>query len=56
MRKESKKKTDKLAELYAEAGDLLAAMEGSAIAGLRKEAPHKSSPRKGEARGKGGRR
>ena len=37
MRKESKKKTDKLAELYAEADDLLAAMEGSAIAGLKAE-------------------
>jgi len=50
------KKERRLARLYTEANDLLAEMERSAIAGLKKEAPHKSSPRKGEARGKGGRR
>ena len=47
MRKESKKKTDKLAGLYTETNDLLANMERSAIAGLRKET-HKTSLRKGE--------
>ena len=58
--KEKKKRTDMLAKLYGETNDLLAEMERSAIAGLklglRKEAPHKSSPRKEEAEGKGGRR
>ena len=34
------------------ADDLLAEMGRSAIAGLRKETPHKSSPRKREAGGK----
>ena len=57
-----KKRTDILAKLYGETNDLLAEMEGSANAGLKKEAPHKSSgrkhphkssPRKGEAGGKG---
>ena len=60
MRKEKEKRTAALAELYAEADNLLAGMERSALAGLklglRKEAPHKSSPRKEEAEGKGGRR
>ena len=47
MRKESKKKTDKLAELYAETNDLLAGMERSAIAGLKKEAKYKKKEKKG---------
>ena len=51
MEKERKKRTAKLAELYAKAGDLLAEIEGSAIAGLKKEAKYKSSPEKG-GRGK----
>ena len=56
MRKETKKRTDKLAELYTETTGLLAEMERSAIAGLKKEVNYKTSLRKGEARGKGGRR
>ena len=46
-----KKRTDMLAKLYGETNDLLAEMERSAIAGLKKEAPHKSSPEEG-GRGK----
>ena len=42
-----KKRTDMLARLYGETNDLLAEMERSAIAGLRKET-HKTSLRKGE--------
>ena len=42
-----KKRTDMLAKLYGETNDLLAEMERSAIAGLKKKAPHKTSPKKG---------
>ena len=52
MRKERKKRTAALAELYAEADNLLAEMERSAIAGLRKIRSRKSLPEK-EGRGKG---
>ena len=47
MRKERKKRTSKLAELYAKADGLLADMGRSVITGLRKET-HKTSLRKGE--------
>ena len=49
MRKERKKRTGKLAELYAKADGLLADMGSSVITGLKKEANHKTSPRKREA-------
>ena len=49
---ERKKRTDMLAKLYGETSDLLAEMERSAIAGLKKEAKYKSLPEKG-GRGKG---
>ena len=52
MRKEREKRTAALAELYAEADNLLAEMEKSALAGLRKET-HKTSLRKEEVGGKG---
>jgi len=42
-----KKRTDMLAKLYGETNDLLAEMERSVIAGLRKET-HKTSLCKGE--------
>ena len=44
--KERKKRTAKLAELYAKAGDLLAEMEGSAIAGLKKGSKNKKGEKK----------
>jgi len=43
------KKERRLARLYTEANDLLAEMERSAIAGLKKEANYKTSLRKREA-------
>ena len=42
-----KKRTDILAKLYGETNDLLAEMERSVIAGLKKEADYKTSPEKG---------
>ena len=44
-----KKRTDMLAKLYGETNDLLAEMERSTIAGLKKEANYKTSLRKEEA-------
>ena len=52
MEKERKKRTDRLAELYTETTGLLAEMERSAIAGLKKEVNYKNSLRKREAGGK----
>ena len=54
MKKERKKRTNILARLYIEANDLLAEMERSAIAGLKKEANYKAPLHKREAGGKGG--
>jgi len=47
--KERKERTDRLAKLFVETNDLLAEMERSVIAGLRKEINRESSFRKREA-------
>ena len=41
-----KKRTDMLAKLYRETNDLLAEMEGSAIAGLKKGSKNKKGEKK----------
>ena len=51
--KERKERTDRLAKLFVETNDLLAEMERSVIAGLRKEINRESSFRKREAELKG---
>jgi len=53
MRKERKKRTSKLAELYAKADGLLADMGRSVITGLKKEANRESSFCKRETELKG---
>ena len=45
--KERKERTDRLAKLFVETNDLLAEMERSAIAGLKKEANYKKKEKKG---------
>ena len=51
--KERKERTDRLAKLFVETNDLLAEMERSVIAGLRKEINRESSFCKREAELKG---
>ena len=47
MEKERKKRTDRLAELYTETTGLLAEMERSTIAGLKKGSKNKKKEKKG---------